>query len=87
MTRVVFALVFLASAAVFADGRMAGQLVDEKRDEQVALRAKRRQYPGGPDESDLKVQAQLVAPVRKMNPVITDDTATGDAPASNGETD
>lgn len=43
---------------------------ENDRDEEVAVRAKRRLYPGGPDESDLRVQDPLPVPVRKVAPVV-----------------
>lgn len=46
---------------------------DKTREEQVAERAKRRQYPGGPDESDLKVQNPLPTPTRKIAPAVDDE--------------
>ena len=37
-------------------------------DEQVAQRARERDYPGGSDEEDLQVQKPLVEPLRKLTP-------------------
>jgi hypothetical protein len=42
--------------------------VSSVSDEQVQERAKRRQYAGGQDESDLKVQVQVATPTRKVAP-------------------
>ncbi len=41
---------------------------DEAREAEIAQRAKKRLYPGGRDEEDLKVQSQIVVPVRKLAP-------------------
>lgn len=56
-----------------SDDNLAGRVYDEARETEINQKAQRRLYPGGKDEVDLKVQAQLVAPVRKMTP-------TGDVP-------
>ncbi len=40
--------------------------------EEIQERAKRRNYPGGQDESDLKVQVQVLSPTRKVAPVVED---------------
>lgn len=42
--------------------------VDERKEAEIAQRAKKRLYPGGRDEADLKVQPQLTSPVRKLAP-------------------
>ena len=42
----------------------------EARDEEVAQRAKHRQYQGGADESELRVQNPLPNPVRKVTPTL-----------------
>lgn len=42
--------------------------------EQIQEKAKRRMYPGGQDESDIKVQAQLVKPGRKLAPAAEEPT-------------
>lgn len=41
---------------------------DEAREAEIAQKAKKRIYPGGRDEEELKVQAQIVTPVRKVAP-------------------
>lgn len=51
------------------------------RDEEVARRAKQRAYPGGPDESDLKVQVGTPAPVRRMAPQV--ETAVSESAEAN----
>lgn len=35
---------------------------------EIRQKAKKRLYPGGRDEEPLKVQAQILAPIRKVNP-------------------
>lgn len=45
-----------------------GSRYDETYEAEVAQRAKKRLYPGGRDEEDLKVQAQVMTPVRKLAP-------------------
>ncbi len=40
--------------------------------EEIQERAKRRIYPGGQDETDLKVQVQVLSPNRKVAPVVED---------------
>lgn len=42
--------------------------VDEAREAEIAQKAKKRMYPGGRDEEDLKVQSQVTNPVRKLAP-------------------
>lgn len=41
---------------------------DEAKEAEMAIRAKKRLYPGGRDEEELKVQSQLTTPVRKLAP-------------------
>lgn len=41
---------------------------DEAREAEIAQKAKKRLYPGGRDEEDLKVQSQITTPVRKLAP-------------------
>lgn len=71
MIRVFLVLSFLISTLSFSAG--AQEVVetpkyDEAREAEVAHRAKKRLYPGGRDEEDLKVQSQLVVPSRKLAP-------------------
>ena len=42
--------------------------VNEAREAEISQVAKKRLYPGGRDEEDLRVQAELVTPSRKMAP-------------------
>jgi|GEM_PF-1241377 hypothetical protein len=41
---------------------------DETKEAEIAQKVKKRLYPGGRDESDLKVQSQLTTPARKFAP-------------------
>lgn len=41
---------------------------DESTEAEIVQKVKKRLYPGGRDEEDLKVQAQLSTPVRKLAP-------------------
>lgn len=70
----------VAKAATPEDATLTAQNIDPAFDEQVQEKVKRRYYPGGQDESDLKVQVQVVTPVRKMAPVM-DESAEPAAPA------
>lgn len=62
--------------------RAADEEADKSREEQIAERAKRRQYPGGSDESDLKVQNPLPVPTRKIAPAVEEERSES---ASQGE--
>lgn len=59
----VFLLLTLLPAMVFAQVQY-----DEAKEAEIALKAKKRLYPGGRDEEDLKVQSQLTTPPRKLAP-------------------
>jgi hypothetical protein len=67
----------VCSAATPEDTTMMAQNMDPIFDEQIQEKVKRRIYPGGQDESDLKVQVQVVTPVRKMAPVMEEPTEGG----------
>ena len=56
------------AANVYAQEGLAGAVRDESREAELAQRAKKRLYPGGRDEGDLKVQAQVTNPTRKLAP-------------------
>ena len=45
-----------------------GSKYDEAKEAEIAVKSKKRLYPGGRDEEDLKVQSQLTTPVRKFAP-------------------
>jgi hypothetical protein len=51
-----------------AEEVLAGAVRDESKEAELAQRAKKRLYPGGRDEGDLKVQAQVTNPTRKLAP-------------------
>ncbi|WP_413558298.1 hypothetical protein [Bdellovibrio sp. HCB209] len=55
-------------AKVYAEEVLAGAVRDESKEAELAQRAKKRLYPGGRDEGDLKVQAQVTNPPRKLAP-------------------
>ena len=65
LTCLVFAALSVVEISAFAQAAY-----DEAREQEVAQKAKGRQYPGGKDESDLKVQAQLTNPVRSVSPSV-----------------
>lgn len=62
-----FLLVFVGAPAVWAQDSEAAPY-DEAKEAEIATKAKKRLYPGGRDEEDLKVQPQLATPVRKLAP-------------------
>lgn len=68
----IFALFFTLASAVSATAQNLTP-AEKARDQEVAQRAKQRQYPGGPDESDLKVQNPQPAPTRKIAPSVTEE--------------
>lgn len=59
----IIALGIQAVAQNFGDSQYWEQLKEMQQKTRLRL------YPGGSDESDLKVQSQLNAPERKINPV------------------
>ncbi|MBX3039430.1 MAG: hypothetical protein KF789_01825 [Bdellovibrionaceae bacterium] len=69
MKRIFVLLALLVGFSAVADEVRSPQ-AENDRDEEVAVRAKRRLYPGGADESELKVQEPLPVPVRKVAPVV-----------------
>ncbi|KHD87228.1 MAG: hypothetical protein OM95_15740 [Bdellovibrio sp. ArHS] len=71
MIRVFLVLLLLTSLTgfqTFAQESSAESQYDEAREAEIAQKAKKRIYPGGRDEEDLKVQSQLTTPVRKLSP-------------------
>lgn len=50
---------------------------DDAKEAEISSRVKKRLYPGGRDEEDLRVQNQLANPVRKLAPQaeIKDDSS------------
>lgn len=41
---------------------------DEAKEAEIATKAKKRLYPGGRDEEDLKTQSSVTTPIRKVAP-------------------
>ncbi len=56
------------SKAIASEEVIAGKIYNESQEVELAKRAKKRLYPGGRDEGDLKIQAEIANPVRKMAP-------------------
>lgn len=52
--------------------------VDLKKVQEIKERARQRLYPGGKDESDLRVQSQLVNPIRKLTPAVEENHQTAE---------
>jgi hypothetical protein len=44
--------------------------VDQEQEGELAQKVKKRDYPGGKDESEVKVQATLSKPTRKISPTV-----------------
>ncbi len=65
-------LLFSLIAQAQAQALRAQENQNSNYQEEIQERAKRRVYPGGQDEADLKVQAQLLSPTRKIAPVVED---------------
>lgn len=62
-----FVLVSFGVSVVWAQDSETPQY-DEVKEAEIATKAKKRLYPGGRDEEDLKVQPQLATPARKLSP-------------------
>ncbi len=65
-------LLFSLMAQAQAQALRAQENQNSSYQEEIQERAKRRVYPGGQDEADLKVQTQLISPTRKIAPVVED---------------
>ncbi|HWU42269.1 MAG TPA: hypothetical protein VN132_02485 [Bdellovibrio sp.] len=66
---VLLALTLIGLKAVAAIEEVpAGAQYDESKEAEIAKKVKKREYPGGRDEGDLKVQSQVITPVRKLAP-------------------
>ena len=63
----VFSILSLGALS-FAHAQEVGSQYDEAKEAEIEVKAKKRLYPGGRDEGDLKVQAQVITPVRKLAP-------------------
>ncbi len=61
-------LIILGSSVTHAEDFLAGSNYDEAKEAEISAKAKKRLYPGGRDEGDLKVQAQIITPARKVAP-------------------
>ncbi len=70
MIRVFFAILAINMALVLTSHaqELSGPRYDEAKEAEIAVKAKKRLYPGGRDEEELKVQSQLTTPVRKVAP-------------------
>ncbi|MGZ3783216.1 MAG: hypothetical protein ACXWR0_01710 [Bdellovibrio sp.] len=74
MTLIRFFLVFSLFSCVVIfnawsqDAGSIGSRNDEAHETEIAQKVKKRLYPGGKDEEDLKVQAQVSNPTRKLAP-------------------
>lgn len=65
-----FLILFLAySFQVSAQDREPAA-VDETMESEMDVKVKTRNYPGGIDEGELKVQPNLAQPVRKVTPTV-----------------
>lgn len=54
----------------------------DSNDPNFAIKVKKKMYPGGSEEGDLKVQSQLVTPTRRFAPVQNQESEPHE-PASN----
>nr|WP_295903381.1 hypothetical protein [uncultured Bdellovibrio sp.] len=72
MIRVFLVLFLLSSGVIFKahaqEEATEAPQYDEAHEAEIAQKAKKRLYPGGRDEEDLKVQSQVSTPVRKVAP-------------------
>lgn len=77
-----YSLIFLTvcffKASWAQDREPAAVKIDDAKEAEIAQRAKRKIYPGGQDESELKVQPSLVKPTRKIAPTV-DEASEHDA--------
>lgn len=65
---VLFLLVFTVVPQAWSQEENSEPAYDETKEAEIAMKAKKRLYPGGRDEEELKVQAQVSTPVRKVAP-------------------
>ncbi|UOF02874.1 hypothetical protein [Bdellovibrio reynosensis] len=63
-----FLLVFTVVPHAWSQEENSEPAFDEAKEAEIAMKAKKRLYPGGRDEEELKVQAQVSTPVRKVAP-------------------
>ena len=79
MIRLILAVSLLfAIPALAADPGSRASAEDRARNDEIAQKAKQKAYPGGRDESDLRVQNPLPQPVRKMTPSADEDKPDDD---------
>ncbi len=55
---------------IHAQNRSSVPQVDESKEAEVAQKVKKKLYPGGKDETELKVQPALSKPIRKITPTV-----------------
>ncbi|MNK06261.1 hypothetical protein D3C87_241540 [compost metagenome] len=68
ISSLVLILMTFICIGAFAQGNTGESQYDEAKEAEIAIKAKKRLYPGGRDEEDLKVQSQLTTPARKLSP-------------------
>ncbi len=69
----------LFTCSVFAQDRSPDAAkIDEKAETEISSKVKNKIYPGGKDETPLKVQPTLVMPTRKITPTV-EDSSDGEA--------
>lgn len=69
----VFLLISMGAQSAWSQEESSGEQLDEAqydeaKDAEISMKARKRLYPGGRDEEDLKIQAQLATPTRKLAP-------------------
>lgn len=82
MKKLIIFMVLVASSAFFVraeEEEVRSPQAENDRDEEVAFRAKKRMYPGGADESDIRVQDPLPVPTRKVAPIADEPREEGSA--------
>ena len=67
----------LLLSLVLLGGLLVGEKIWAGDDGQFAEKARLRQYPGGADEGDLKVQAHLVISAKNKNNDMVEDSSEG----------
>ncbi len=60
--------VVLLLGSLSSTGYAQSREYDEKAEAETAVKVRKRIYPGGRDEEDLKVQNQVATPPRKLAP-------------------
>lgn len=67
----------LVASLILAGGLLVSEKTLAVEEAQFAEKARLRQYPGGADESDLKVQAHLVISAKNKNNDMAEDSSEG----------